>query len=73
MHTYHKEGDTIWSHWYLRWEVGDKTFYLDPTSTQFTTAVPYEKGRGCGFRTKSPSKQTKELMQWTGQNDSTNS
>lgn len=51
------------SHWYLRWEpLTGGTFYIDPTSTQFDTPVPYEKGRGTGFMTKEPSKRARELM-----------
>lgn len=50
------------SHWYLRWQVGNKTFYLDPTSMQFDSPVPYDQGTGRGFRTKEPSKRTLELI-----------
>ena len=50
------------SHWYLRWEQASKTFYLDPTVTQFETPVPYEQGTGRGFQTKLPSKRTLELF-----------
>ena len=50
------------SHWYLRWVVGNQVFYLDPTSTQFETPVPYERGRGRGFRTKELSKATLEMV-----------
>lgn len=50
------------SHWYLRWNLGSKIFYLDPTSTQFETPVPYEQGRGRGFQTKFPSKRTIEMV-----------
>ena len=50
------------SHWYLRWRAGDRVFYIDPTSTQFTTPVPYERGRGRGFRTNAPSNKAQELM-----------
>jgi hypothetical protein len=50
------------SHWYLRWEVGGRTFYVDPTSTQFDTPVPYADGVGCGFLTKGPSKRTQALV-----------
>lgn len=50
-------------HWYLRWACGDKTFYIDPTSTQFETPVPYEQGKGCGFLTKKPSKRASAIME----------
>lgn len=50
------------SHWYLRWRVNGETFYIDPTSTQFETPVPYADGKGCGFLTKEPSKRAKTLM-----------
>jgi hypothetical protein len=50
------------SHWYLRWRIGDKTFYLDPTSTQFETPVPYEQGTGRGFMTKNRSKGTVKML-----------
>ena len=50
-------------HWYLRWEVGGETFYLDPTSTQFESVVPYEQGRGVGFMTKQPSKRAQVLLE----------
>jgi len=49
-------------HWYLRWEVAGETYYLDPTSTQFETPVPYEQGKGCGFLTKEPSRRARALL-----------
>lgn len=49
-------------HWYLRWEANGSIMYIDPTSTQFSTPVPYEKGRGCGFMTKQPSRRARLLM-----------
>lgn len=49
-------------HWYLRWRVGGETFYLDPTSSQFETPVPYEEGRGMGFQTKEPSARARVLV-----------
>jgi hypothetical protein len=58
MHIYH-EG---MSHWYLRWEKNGRVFYIDPTSTQFKTPVPYWEGTGRGFLTKEPSKQARELL-----------
>lgn len=50
------------SHWYLRWETCGSTFYIDPTSSQFITPVPYENGIGCGFLTKQPSKRAQVLL-----------
>lgn len=51
------------SHWYLRWITpSGQVFWLDPTSSQFKTPVPYAEGRGCGFLTRDPSKRAKELM-----------
>lgn len=50
------------SHWYLRWRVGNKTFYLDPTSTQFKTLVPYEKGTGRGFQGPVLAKSTIRML-----------
>ena len=49
-------------HWYLRWQVGGETHYLDPTSTQFSTPVPYEQGKGMGFMTKEPSKRARKYL-----------
>ena len=49
-------------HWYLRWETTAGTFYLDPTSDQFKTPVPHDRGKGCGFMTKSPSKRAQEIL-----------
>lgn len=61
------------SHWYLRWDVPvwfgkvtkTSTFYLDPTSTQFKTPVPYAEGKGRGFLTKVPSERAKKLLNGT--------
>jgi hypothetical protein len=50
------------SHWYLRWETGGETFYLDPTAAQFKSVPDYEAGRGCGFMTKEPSKRSKVFL-----------
>lgn len=50
------EGGT---HWFLRNAAGE---VVDPTGGQFTTPVPYEDGRGCGFLTAGPSKRARELM-----------
>lgn len=50
-------------HWYLRWTVGELVFYLDPTSTQFETPVPYSEGRGCGFLTAVPSARAVALLE----------
>lgn len=53
----HHEGGT---HWFLRNRLTDEI--LDLTSSQFKSPVPYNKGRGCGFLTKNPSKKTQELL-----------
>jgi len=49
-------------HWYLRWNTPHGPFYLDPSVKQFRTPVPYEKGRGCGFLTKAPSKKARRFL-----------
>jgi len=46
------------THWWL--ESGDMIF--DPTWDQFKKAVPYEKGRGCGFLTEKPSRRAAEII-----------
>ena len=50
----HHEGS---SHWFLRHADGR---ILDITASQFKTAVPYTKGRGCGFQT--PLKDARGLQ-----------
>ena len=50
------------SHWYLKWEIENEIFYIDPTSSQFNTPVPYEQGKGKGFLTKEPSKRSKKFI-----------
>lgn len=54
------------SHWYLRWDVdhGDyiERLYIDPTSTQFESPVPYHEGRGRGFQTKEPSAKARPYI-----------
>jgi hypothetical protein len=61
-HVVHHRGD---SHWYLVMEPnhpeGGETI-IDPTARQFRTKPDYDKGRGCGFLTKRPSKRARELM-----------
>lgn len=47
------------SHWYLKGADGS---ILDATADQFTTPVPYERGRGKGFLTKQPSKRAQEII-----------
>lgn len=50
-------------HWYLRWSTPDgDILYLDPTSQQFDTPVPYEQGKGCGFLTKEPSRRARSYL-----------
>jgi hypothetical protein len=53
----HHEGGT---HWYLR----QNGRYIDLTAAQFSTTVPYELGRGCGFLTKQPSKRAQALIDY---------
>jgi len=55
--TIRHENDT---HWYLKHK--DTGKILDLTAGQFKTPVLYDKGRGCGFLTKEPSKLAKELI-----------
>jgi hypothetical protein len=61
-----------WNHWYLMREddmvvdAGNDEIIeariLDPTYSQFKTAVPYFKGRKSWFLTPQPCKRTKILM-----------
>jgi len=46
-------------HWFLR-DTGGAV--LDATADQFSTSVPYEKAKGKGFLTKSPSKRAKTVI-----------
>lgn len=46
------------THWYLKHISG---LILDPTATQFID-YPYDKGKGCGFLTKKPSKRAKTIL-----------
>jgi hypothetical protein len=41
-------------HW---WVVDQFGRVLDPTADQYDVDVPYEKGKGCGFLTRQPSKR----------------
>lgn len=50
------------THWFLKHKSG---FILDPTATQFIE-FPYEKGKGCGFLTKKPSKRAKVVLESIG-------
>jgi hypothetical protein len=50
-------------HWWLQNEAGER---LDVTDEQYLYKAqkpPYEKGRGCGFLTKQPSKRAQILIQ----------
>lgn len=67
----HHEGETYW-YLELRWDelVGTGNPYwvtrrkiIDPTASQFKTKPDYDKGRGCGFLTKEPSRRARELME----------
>lgn len=55
--TIRHEGGT---HWYLKNQNGT---IIDPTADQFETAVPYAKGRGCGFMTTEPSARAQRVME----------
>lgn len=57
------------SHWYLRWLVPSaderlepEVYYIDPTSGQFDTPVPYHEGHGCGFLTPGPSVKAQRFL-----------
>jgi hypothetical protein len=51
------------SHWYLRWQPANgATYYLDPTSDQFETPVPYAEGRGRGFLTSRMSSRALSVV-----------
>lgn len=50
------EGGT---HWYLRAQDGT---VVDLTAEQFSTPVPYHRGRGCGFLTRRPSQRSQVLL-----------
>ena len=50
------------THWFLR--RGERV--IDPTAEQFPDAVPYDRGRGCGFLTARPSKRAVELLRRAG-------
>lgn len=51
------QGET---HWYLRHTSYD--IILDPTAAQYRTAVPYRRGKACGFCTRWPSVRAKVVM-----------
>lgn len=46
-------------HWFLKDKHGN---VLDITKDQFKTPVPYDKARGRGFLTKTPSKRTTDFI-----------
>lgn len=48
-------------HWYLRNKKTRRV--IDLTKRQFVEPVPYEKGRGCGFLTRQPSKRAQILIE----------
>lgn len=48
------------THWWIKHESGQ---IIDITAKQFKHPVPYHKGRGAGFLTKSPSKRTCKLLE----------
>lgn len=48
------------THWFLRnARTGD---VLDLTADQFSSPVPYSRGRGCGFLTRSPSRRARIVL-----------
>lgn len=47
------------NHWFLKHESG---LIIDPSVRQFKRKPRYERGVGCGFLTKKPSKRAKKLM-----------
>lgn len=47
-------------HWYLKHKTTGQV--LDLTASQFSSKVPYEKGRGCGFLTRQPSKRAQAVI-----------
>ena len=59
--TIRHEGAT---HWYLRH--AEHGTILDLTASQFSTPVPYAKGRGCGFLTREPSKRARIVLERAG-------
>lgn len=53
-----EQGDT---HWYLQHADGR---IADPTASQFGAhEVPYDKGKGCGFLTREPSRRARVVME----------
>lgn len=54
-HVVRHEGDV---HWYLV----QRGTVIDPTRRQFQKRPPYERGRGCGFLTKRPSRRARAMM-----------
>lgn len=51
------------THWYLK--NSDTGEILDPTVEQFLVkkeAPPYDKGKGCGFLTKQPSRRAQKIL-----------
>jgi hypothetical protein len=56
-HTIQHEGGP---HWYLKHNGGR---VLDPTSDQFNTPIPYDKGQGKGFLTAMPSDRARQVIE----------
>ena len=48
-------------HWFLMNEYAGEI--LDPTAAQFRTPVPYEKAKGKGFLTRTPSKRAQIVIE----------
>ena len=54
--------DLATTHWFLRTEgIGGRI--IDPTADQFKFELDYAAGRGCGFRTKQPSRRARTLIE----------
>jgi len=54
------------SQWSLNNEAKNETIsgvVIDPTAGQFSTPVPYDRARGRGFLTKTPSKRAQILIE----------
>ena len=66
-HIVKHEGVTHWylvKRHYIWYATGPWTpVIIDPTAKQFKTRPDYDKGRGCGFLTKKPSKRAREMME----------
>ena len=60
--TWESDGEKL-THWYLKNSITGEI--IDPTVEQFIAKnekPPYEKGKGCGFLTKLPSKRAQIIL-----------